>query len=107
MATVGCPGGAQRSGVTTAAQAVNLNALSDREVDIWSDDQDLLYCFAKGAGNTALLYAGSQNANVNVLKASRIEKGKPARVWVWSRYPWLIVATVAGETTVHVKLVSY
>lgn len=106
MVIRGMPGGAQKSGVGTSPVALNLTPLAKQVVDIWSDDQDLLYCFASTGDSTSLTYAGDLDASDVVLKATRIAAGYKARVEVWARYPYLIVGTVAGTTVVHIKSVS-
>lgn len=103
--TYGVPGGAQKTGVTTSTVAVDLTALAGIEVDIWSDDQDLLIGWSAD-GTGTLVYTGDLAASKTALKARRVAKGYPARRKVWLRYPYLLVAAVTGTALVHVAAAS-
>jgi hypothetical protein len=101
----GLPGGAQKAGVTITTTAINLTELAGYDVDIWSDDQDILVGWSAD-GLESLTYSGDLAASKTAAKARRVARGCPYLRRVWIRYPYLLVATVAGTALVHVAVVS-
>ncbi len=101
----GCPGGAQAA-VTATAVAVDLTALVRHEVMIWSDDQDLWFCFAVDNSSTTLVTSGASAASLTSLVADRVAVGTGVRRFVNPRYPVMIVKTVSGSGTLKVKVIS-
>jgi hypothetical protein len=84
--------------------AIDLSALAHKTVKIWAD-RDLLFCFAENSLNTELIFEGSLPASRSALKADQAAANIGVFRGVLKQYPWLIVSTVSGTTTVHIKRV--
>lgn len=82
---------------------MDLAALAGCEVLIWSDDQDLWFCFTSAASGT-LVTSGDSAASRTSLKADRVATGTKVRRLVELPNTYLAVKTVTGSATVHVKV---
>lgn len=87
---------------------MDLTALANRRVSIWSDEQDLLFCFqATAAGGALVTYDADQAASLTALVADRLAVGeKSAPRLVLNTNAYLVVKTVSGTGDVHVKVVG-
>ena len=100
----GLPGGAQENSLTTTEVAVDLSALANMEVLIWSDDQDIWFCFTPASEtSTTLITSGDSAASKTSLKADRAAKSVGKLRVVNPKYPRLVVKTATGTGTLHVK----
>lgn len=101
------PGGAQEDSLTTTEVAVDLTAFARREVKIWCDDQDVLFCFkASSEASTTLVTSGDSAASLSALVADKAARGVPVFRVVSPKYPILVVKTAASTGTLLVKPVS-
>lgn len=97
------PGGALAA-ITGTAVAVDLAVLAGYEVEIWCDDQDILFCPSDAAStSTTLVTAAPQAASLTVLVAYGAAKGVPAPFVVAVPNTRLVVATATGSGTLRVK----
>lgn len=104
-AIVGLPGGAQDDSLTTSEIYLDLSALARMEVKIWSDDADIWFSF-NSAGSGTLVTSGDQAASTTALKADRSARSVGVRRIVHPRWPFLVVKSVSGSGTIHVKPVK-
>ena len=104
----GLPGGAQAADVTTTEVVMDLTALRNYQVTVWSDEQDILFCFqATPAGGTLVTYDAAQAASLSALVADRLGAGvKADPILVVNAAPYLVVRTVSGTGDVHVKVIG-
>jgi len=98
----GMPGGAQEDSLSTSEAYVDLTALAGYEVQIFCDDQDIWVCF-NSAASGSLVTSGDSAASLTSLKADRIAVGTKMPRLVLNKYPFLVVKTVTGTGTLHVK----
>lgn len=104
-AIIGMPGGAQDDSLTTSEIYLDLSALARMEVKIWSDDADIYFAF-NSVGSGTLITSGDQAASTTALKADRTAKSVAVRRIVHPRWPFLVVKSVTGTGTIHVKVVK-
>lgn len=101
---VGSPGGAQAT-LTTSAVAVDLSTFKGRSVLLWAD-ADIWFSFASVDTDLTLVTSGASAASTTSLKADRLQSGVKIPRMVTNPYPYLIVKTVTGTGTLHVKMLD-
>lgn len=104
----GLPGGGQREGVTADITVINLSALAERDVLIWSPDADLLFTFSSKANPNQVFVSGNKNANLTNLIPEPALRNIGVSRFVTTESPFLLVSAIGGgPALVRYKPTSY